>query len=295
MRGAFLIIQNPYAGSWRGGARLRKVVALLRAAGAQVVWEQTGSYGESVEIARQAAENGVYDAVVAAGGDSTVRAVATGLRGSAQALGIVPLGTGNVMAQELGLPRSSHALAHYLLKGSVSQGHGALADDRPFLLMAGIGFDAELSLRLRRKIKRFLGKAAYGPPIAMTLWRNDVPAVTVEVDGQPHDAGWVVVTNVRRYAGGFDLAPEIGFFRPGLVAVLFGGRSRRKRVQQLLALARGRLDQAPDCRRIACQDARIYSDRPLPVQLDGEILAATPLHIRPDPEPLWMIHPTKAQ
>jgi len=274
MRRRFLLVHNPIAGL--DGRRLvHEVEAGLVHLGAEVT-RYDGAPADLPAVLRDAA--GSIDAVIAAGGDGTIRALAAVLDQHNLPLGVVPMGTGNVLAHEIALPTSAVGLANVLLHGPVRRFAGARANGEPFFLMAGAGFDGEVIRRLDTPLKRRIGKAAYASPLLNTL-RAPHPRLVVEVDGQPHEAQWVVVTNARRYGGAFVISPGAGLERQGLVAVLFKTPGRFALLRQLLALGVGRLQNARGVEMLPCSRVSIRCASDVFSQIDGDPFVATPLDV----------------
>lgn len=136
------LIFNPAAGR-RRRRTLGRVVKALEAREIDVSVAATSGPGDATRLARRAVSDGV-DVVAAAGGDGTIREVVTGMIGSGALLGIVPMGTASVLAAELRLPRRPEAVAAVLAGGIARALHVPRANGRPFLLMAGAGFDGTL-------------------------------------------------------------------------------------------------------------------------------------------------------
>jgi diacylglycerol kinase family enzyme len=275
VRHRFLLVANPTAGPRR--ARLgSRVVAALQARGASV--ERAPPYAPGTDaVLRAAAEE--HDAVIACGGDGTVRALAAALGPADVPIGIVPAGTGNVLAHELGLPRDAEALADLLLGGPVAHLEGAEANGEAFFLMAGVGFDGAVMLGLDTSLKRRIGKAAFAWPLLGAL-TAPAPRLEVEVDGVSHRAVSVIATRARAYAGRFVLVSSAGLRRPGLHVGLLRSESRRARLRQLLALARGDFERDADVTILTGRRVIVRAAAPVPVQLDGDPAGATPLDVR---------------
>ena len=119
---------------------------------------ETARHGEGMKAAAEAAQSGSFDAVVAAGGDGTVHDAAEGLVGHPTPLGIIPMGTGNVFARELNLPRSPDGLARTLLDGNARAIPVGKVNGRPFLFVVGVGFDAEAVRLFENEGNRTLGR-----------------------------------------------------------------------------------------------------------------------------------------
>ncbi|MBO1080644.1 diacylglycerol/lipid kinase family protein [Roseomonas haemaphysalidis] len=282
-----LIVFNPVAGS-RRRSRLLRAMALLPAARLA----ETAGPGHAEALARAAAQAG-EDCVVAAGGDGTIAEVAAGLLGHATALGILPLGTANVLSLELGLPHAPEAAARLLLAGHAMPlwpGIARFADggSRLFVQMLGAGFDAEVVRRLDPRLKRATGRAAYVWQTLATLPRYGFPPVTARLDGgAPLAAGAVVVTKGRLYAGPFLLAPGATPLRPGFqVALIRGGAARAALAGALLPL--GLLPRLPGlvlrpASHVALDGAGV------PAQADGDCCGGLPVSIEDAAAPLRVI------
>ncbi|MGD9785813.1 MAG: diacylglycerol kinase family protein [Hyphomicrobiaceae bacterium] len=271
-----LVVHNAKAG--RAGNRgLPGVAAALEARGARIRMTEIGS----IDAAERLADARAWDAVVAAGGDGTLRAVLRQVHASSVPVACVPAGTGNVFAHEVGLPRDPAALAEVILNGPTVAVRGGLVGNEPFFLMAGVGFDAAIVARLDQRLKQRIGKLAYAGPMVRALVAAR-PELDVRIDGTPHAADWIVVQRARHYAGGFVLAPGASLLEPVLVAVLFKANSRLGRLGQLLAVATGRLKNAPGVHVVRCETVDVASAMPVPVEADGDDAALTPVRIRSD-------------
>ena len=131
---------------------------------------ETSRHGEGMRAAAQAAVSERFDAVVAAGGDGTIHDVAAGLLGTPVPLGIIPMGTANVFAREVGLPRSPQQVANTLMDGKVGIIPVGQINGQPVLFVVGIGFDAEAVRRFETAGTRKLGQAGFIGPIAHALF-----------------------------------------------------------------------------------------------------------------------------
>ena len=287
---AVLLILNPTAGRRRRGL-VDGVVRRVRALGWTVDLVETAAAGDARRIAETCDPNR-YAVIAVAGGDGTINEVVNGLaRRAAEgpALGIVPLGTANVLAHELGLGFSAAAVAQTLTAGreilmqpGEASGQGRT---RQFSLMAGAGFDAKVVAGVSAPLKRRLGRAA-------DVWRSLVEArryrpvrYAVEIDGVNHQAASVIVTHGRHYAGPYVVAPDAALGRPLLHVCLFERWGRAQTLRFGLALLLGRLPRTAGYRVIAGHDIRIsvLSDAGehgrQPVQIDGDDALTLPVSI----------------
>jgi diacylglycerol kinase (ATP) len=295
MRRRFFLTTNPGAGL-TGSPLLVAVVRALLRAGAQITLTQPGSIAAAREEAREAVATGRYDAILAAGGDGTIRQVAASLIGTGTPLGIVPMGTGNVLAHELGVAPEARAIADMLLHGPVIDAACARANDEPFLLMAGAGFDARVIAALDHRLKSQVGKAAYAGPMLGAL-AHPVDTLTVTVDGATLEASWAVISNVRHYGGNFVMARRTGIEVRGLQAILFKAKNRTVLVGQLMALAMGALDERSarhgDVEMLPCLRAQVTAHKPVPTQIDGDAFGSTPLAVEAGATELRLIVPER--
>lgn len=289
MRRRLLIIHNAHAGT-RSRHFLRAVCRALEAAGAEVRVEHADTLAADAAIARSAVAEGRFDAIVAAGGDSTIRGVASGLLGSDVPLGIIPIGTGNVLAREIGVRCRAKVLAQTLLHGPSVPVRYGLADGTPFLAMAGVGFDADVLLRLSMAWKRTIGRMAYAWPILRAMAHAPRPFEVV-VDGRTLPATWLIVTRAARYGGSFVIAKEQSLAGNGFHAVIANATTRRALAGLLIAIARGRLEGRADVTVLPCSQLGIRANDTIAAQIDGERLSSVPREIAVGPERLTLIVP----
>ncbi len=274
MRRRFLLVCNRSAG--RGGQdRVEAVVGELEGRGCDVEW----SSDDHRDILDNADALKTYDAVIAAGGDGTIRRLVATEAGQAVPLGVIPNGTGNVLAHEIGLRQSPVLIADVLIAGPEHVVSSARFGSSVFLLMLGYGFDGQIIHRLDMNLKGRIGKVAYVGAVMSTLAEHQ-PTFQLIVDGKKHSATWAVVANARRYGGGFMLAPQAGITKRSFQVVLFQSASRLVRIRQLWALATGHIHSAPMTKTIAGSDIRFEgAPNSIKAQADGDPLDVCPTHI----------------
>jgi YegS/Rv2252/BmrU family lipid kinase len=176
------IISNPTARRSRKQPavdHLRDQLRRRRMAGEVV---QAGDWAEASRLARQAAEQG-YAQVVAAGGDGTVNAVANGLVGTDAVLGVLPFGTGNILAYNLGVATVPAALAALAADRRMKIDLGRI-DDRYFVAVAGVGFDAKVARSIEDFWKQSLGRLAYLTEGIHQLYRDKPHLFHVDMEGE---------------------------------------------------------------------------------------------------------------
>jgi len=209
-----VVIMNPVAGASGQRSRVRALLNRLEKCGIHVDWQFTDAAGHAHRIAAQAGHDS--DAVIVVGGDGTVREVADGLMGTDVPLVIWPTGTGNLVAKSLGFRPDPDVVLACLKNKSILSMDVGVANDRSFLVVAGIGFDAEVVCRLTRLRKGHITHFAYVGPIWRTFWEHRFPAIRVINDGQLYweGRGLVFVGNLARYALGLpvvrDARPDDG-------------------------------------------------------------------------------------
>ncbi|HZU89799.1 MAG TPA: YegS/Rv2252/BmrU family lipid kinase [Stellaceae bacterium] len=301
-----LVILNPVAGRRRRARRrLCRVLAELERLGCAVTVRPTAGAGDAARLARAAEPE--FDLVVAAGGDGTVNEVANGLTsslanslanslgGSSRILGVLPLGTANVLARELGLPRHPKRLAALLARAAPRPIWPGRIGDRLFLCMGGIGFDAAVIARVDPALKRRFGKLAFVWAILASLVRHRPTPFTIDIDGARYRAGAAVIARTRFYAGRFVLAPAARAADPLLHVVLFPPARRGAVLCYLAAMALGVVHRMPRVAVVAGRAASLAGGGEWPAQVDGEILAACPLSIAIADQPLSVLWPEAAR
>ncbi len=290
-----LVIYNPTAGGSRR-QRFEAVLAALADLGCPMDVRPTSGPGDAAALARDA-DPAAYDLVVAAGGDGTINEVVNGLMGLnhvAPPLAVLPLGTANVLAAELGLDLVPAHIARVIARGpvrSVSLGRASAPDGegRVFSLMAGAGFDARVVAGIDLRVKRLLGKGAYVLQGLYQMSLRKPPPLSVTVDGRAYEAASVVVSNARFYGGRYLLAPEARLEDPLLHVCLFRYGDTRSILRYALALQHGRLRQDDRFRIVTGRDIRIEGDPGAPLQADGDIIAHLPVRISALPDALRMV------
>ena len=237
---------------------------------------RTEHAGHATLLARQASGAGAH-LIIAAGGDGTVNEVINGLALTGTPLGIVPLGTANVLALETGIPPEPEAALRLALATepkSISLGNIRAGEhSQYFCLMAGAGFDARVVHNVNTSLKQYLGKTAYVLKALQTLMLWDSPELTLTIDGQAHTCQTAVVCNASRYAGNFIMAPEADISKPGFQVVMLMRPGQRAMLGFAMAFARGRHTGMDGVKVIKGDSIRIEGDTP--IQLDGDDFSST--------------------
>lgn len=285
-----IVVYNPTAGR-RRIALLWRVLDVLIANGLRPRIIETASSGHATALAREAATSGSR-LVIAAGGDGTIAEVAAGLIGTDAALGIIPLGTANVLAHELGLPVAPHPLASLLAFGrtvplwpGIATGEGG---ERLFVQMVGVGLDAQVVHRVSHRLKRAIGRHAYVLQTLREIGRYDYAPIRVRIDGSETEAASVVVTKGRFYGGAYTLAPAASVSAPGFTVALFRGHGPGAALRYGGSLAMDRLAHASGLDLVPAHRVDILGGGD-PAQADGDPAGRTPLAVRDASGPLPVV------
>lgn len=293
MRRRFALVFNATAGVAMPRL-LDGVVAGLRAGKAEVFQLPARTAAEAAERVAELGSRNICDAVIAAGGDGTFRAVATGAANANLPVGVIPLGTGNVLANEIGLRKRGAEIAEVLRSGTEVDVRGGTVNGEPFFLMVGAGFDAKVISKLSYQTKRAFGRCAYVFPILKTLAERP-RRFDVEIDGKRFDASWAILSFATRYASVFELVPDAGVGRDRLVAVVMEAGTRIKTAANLVSLAFGWIAR-PETRPagvhvLPVNVAWIGRQTPAPVEVDGDQAGGSPVEVRADGRRVRLIVP----
>jgi diacylglycerol kinase (ATP) len=264
---------------------LEPAVRALKHAGHDIEMAATTGPGSATEIARRSIDRGA-DLILVAGGDGTINEAVNGMADSNVPLGILPCGTANVLAMELGVGRNIVKAAEKLgecVPERIALGllHSATEPGpRYFLMMCGIGLDAHIVYHLSASLKAALGKISYWVGGFSQLGRR-LPEFEVEIDGRINHASFALVSRVRNYGGDLEIAPNISLLEDDCELVLFSGRSALRYLKYMAGVVTGRLDgmrgvaivRAREARFSAPEDSRIY------IQVDGEYAGRLPAKI----------------
>ncbi len=229
--------------------------------------------------------------VVAAGGDGTVNEVINGLHSDAT-LGVLPLGTANVLARELGLPLDAGKACRRIVEGeTIRMDLGVATDEagveRKFSCMAGIGFDANVIKAVPSRLKRDLGVMAFALTAFKVLAVEDLPWIRIQ-NGGDHMSQFAIIANGSYYGGDYKTSDSASLTNGELDVIMV------ERVSKLLRpdvfsriLAKKPLSK--DAIRFSATELEATSDEKAPVQLDGEIWGKLPMTFRVEPASLKVI------
>ncbi len=243
---------------------------------------------------RRLTDSGSHDihAIIACGGDGTFNEVANGITGTGVPMALFPMGTTNVLAKELGIPEDLRAL-RLLIDGDILEtypGRIRTGDtERYFLLMAGLGFDAEAVLRVNRELKRLSGKFAYIMSGLRLFIVYSPQEINISIDGEEMVCSNLIIARAGCYGGRFKIAPDADLRKPFLYSVIFTGRGR----MDLLRYVTGVLMQRHiHYRDVIYREAkRVFIKTPVHIQIDGDYLMIDSAEISISERPLRIFIP----
>jgi diacylglycerol kinase (ATP) len=294
-----VLIYNPVA---RGLARRqdslqRTIGALARQDIKAELIPTTGPGSASVQVKKQI--DAGCDLVLAAGGDGTINEVANGMLHSGVPLGILPGGTANVLARELGMSTHPDRVASQLRsmkQRSIAIGRLGMGGSAPrsFLCMAGAGLDADVVSRLNLDLKAAAGKLAYYLSGFSQVLRY-LPEFEVTVDGTSYPASFALISRVRNYGGDLEIARGASLLRDDFEVVLFRGTLAVRYVPYLVAVALKQVHRMTGCKilRATTVTCRNSSGTPILVQVDGELAGNIPITAESVPSALNLLVPSE--
>jgi len=293
-----LLVANSRAGRTRGEAGVERLERRLRAVGVEVQRVPAATGGAVAEALREMlrGESPGQTRVIVAGGDGSINAALPALAGSKFPLAILPVGSVNVLARELGLPRGLEAAIDVAVRGARREIDLGTANGKPFALMAGLGFDAAVVRSVAPAVKNLVGSFAY---IArgLRLLADYAPSrFLIETEsGKIHAEAWLaVVANASRYTYRWRLAPEARIDDGWLDLCLFESASRAQTGGHVLAALSGRHVDHPGVRHLRARELSFACEPPVCLQLDGDPAGETPVAIRIAPRALSVVVPAGA-
>jgi len=291
------IIYNPVARRLsRTRHLLQRTIETLAGEGIDAKLVATTAPGSASAQARRQIDAGC-GLILAAGGDGTINEVANGMLHSSVPLGILPGGTANVLARELGLSTDMTKVAARLRgfqAARISVGSLRLGsfERRCFLCMSGAGLDAEVVYHLNLDLKAALGKLAYYLGGFSQVFRP-LHEFGLTIDGLRYQASFALISRVRNYGGDLEIARGASLLRNDFEVVLFRGTQSLRYIPYLMAVALGQANRMPGVtvvrgRSVTCEPVEgqdIYS------QMDGELVGKLPVTAEIIPDALTLLVP----
>ncbi len=273
-------------------ASVDQLAAELRRRGAEVELAPTTRAGDGTAIARRAAESGA-DVLLACGGDGTLNEAINGLAGSNTALATFPAGTVNVWAREVGIPADPVRNAALLWEGERRRVDLGRAGERYFLLMAGIGLDADVAARVTRPEKRRWGPFAYLGRGIVTGIRWPLQRMWILLDDRSvrRRALFAVIGNTRLYGGVVNITHHAVADDGMLDVCLFGGQGTFEKVAHALRVALRLHTTVPTVEYYRAHQITLVTRPRVYVQVDGDTIGQTPMQFSAVPRALLVVVP----
>ena len=282
----------------KGLKRLSAAAEILREKGHDTWLVPTQGPGTAGAIARRSIADGA-ELILAAGGDGTINEIAEGVAFSDVPLGVLPAGTANVLANEMGLNSTIEGAAENLsacIPTRISMGRLQCANGeertRLFLLMAGIGLDAKIVYNLSMPLKARFGKLAYWIG-GFSLLGRDLDEFEVLVDGRRVNCSFVLVSKVRNYGGDLEIAQSISLLEDRFEVVLFESCSSFRFLNYLTRVAIRKLSGVTGVSMIRAKAVCMpgTTARRVYIQVDGEYAGHIPASVEIVPDALTLLIP----
>jgi len=306
-----VLIYNPVSGRRRKRrlAEIDDAGKILTDAGITVEYAPTTEAGSATAFAQEAVARR-FSLVIACGGDGTVNEIINGLAGSDVPLALLPAGTANILAKELGIPWDIPAAAR-LIPTSIprrialgcippqeqSETAGPPRAPRYFLSVGGSGPDGAIVNRVDARLKQNAGELAYWVEGFRQLLTYDFPLMHIESRERTIDASLIVVGRSAEYGGPFKITSNASLFEDSFEIVAFSTRSRWRYLIALPALYFGRLRSVRGITAWKTTDVNCtpLAGGTLYAQVDGEPVGALPLRFRIVPDALTLLVPASTE
>ncbi|TAM81080.1 MAG: hypothetical protein EPN47_14485 [Acidobacteria bacterium] len=298
-----ILISNPVAGtkSSRRSGQIQKAVAVLREGGIAADLRFTAKPGDAKQLAGKAVKDGC-DLVIVCGGDGTINEVANGVATARTPLAVLPGGTANIVAKDLGLPGHIVKAARELPSwrpcsvplGRATWEESGSIHQRYFLAVAGVGFDAHTISQLDAAMKLRMGVIAYCWEAVRQVFRYNFPPFQCVVNGSTASATFAVVQRSSRYAGWLNLARPHSIHESGFSCCLFEGCNPLRYFKYALGVLSRTHYWFGDVRFLSGPIVRCASENPVDIinfEVDGELAGRVPVTFDTVPDALTLLAP----
>jgi len=284
-------------------SKAREAATILREGGIETTLAFTSSSGNGKELARAAVQAG-RELIIACGGDGTINEVINGMGLTQVPLAILSAGTANIIGRELGIPIPIQKAARELpgwrpcriALGRAIWGAPESPQQRYFIAVAGIGFDARIISRLDLDSKMSLGVVAYAREALRQVFQYDFPRFQCSVKGINFSPTFAVVQRSLRYAGWLRLAQSTGLRQPQLACCFFNSRRRARYFLYALAVLARTHHRLGDVSLlqgdpVVCTEEG--SGKSIYFEVDGELAGQIPVTFELVPDALTLLAPRR--
>jgi diacylglycerol kinase family enzyme len=275
---SFLFI-NPFSGKY-DKSQITTVIQRLHEAGLSPMLCTLSPNGDGAAVIQNINASNERALVIVAAGDGTVNAVVNALDPGAATLAVLPMGTSNVLAAELGIRSVANGVDRIIAGKSKELSVGVIEQggtSRRFVLMAGIGFDGAVVRDVSLQHKQDLKQGAYAVSALKNALKWDTELIEIKIGDRKIACHSVIFCNASRYGGNFTLAADCSVFSPGLTAICVQKNSRSGYLRLALALFLGRAASSKSLLRIPLSECEILGSKP--VQIDGDFIGNTPARL----------------
>lgn len=277
---AIHLIVNPVSGRRRVDALLSRIAGEGARRQINLNILRTQAAGHATHLARDHANDG--ELVVAVGGDGTIAEVIAGVVDRPGHVAVLPVGTENLLAKQLGYRCNYRAFWTTVDFGRAAPIDVGECNRRPFVSIVGVGFDG-LAVNLLHRIRRgHISHLNWVGPLLRTVIEYSYPPIRVVADGRPvfEGPGLAFVGNIARYALGLQIVPEARPDDGMLDLCVFPCRGHAELIAHAIRVVGRRHRRNSGIRATTCREVRIESDRPVPVQCDGDVADPLPIRVR---------------
>lgn len=296
-----LVIINPTAGHYSPN-KLRLFENSLRQAGIITSRAFTSHAGNAEEIAQKARHEHAADIIIAAGGDGTIAEVAQALVGSSIILGVLPIGTANVLASELNIPFETKRNAALLASGQTRTIWPGVLEAPPTTLsreqrqiiiqMTGIGPDGWIVHNVSHTLKKLIGRWTYVISAGTLLFRYNFRPTSVQIDHINYSSYLTIISKGAFYGGRYKLFPRHYYEQKSFSILMLHTLNVKSLLRQLICSLAHRPYTTPALSMITGQHI-LFSEAGHPIQSDGDKRGATPCHIGISSQPLLIAAPSE--
>jgi diacylglycerol kinase (ATP) len=271
-----VVILNPAARGTRASRLRSQVESITRGA----ILCATSRSGEAEVLARHAAAEG-FEKIVAAGGDGTINEIVNGIAGTDVALGLLPLGTMNVFATELGLPANDLPRCWEIIQENrIRPVDLPSANHKHFVQLAGVGLDAQAVKETSRAFKRSFGPLSYMISAAQIASRPP-PRLQIESeDAKTEEGSFVLVGNGRLYGGRFPFFKQAVIDDGLLDVIVFKRLNYVEIIRYLQNVIFTPQISSPEVEYFQTKRLQVSSEDTVPVEIDGELIGNCPVEFR---------------
>lgn len=293
MRSLASIIYNPAART-ASDKKIARAAEFLKQKGFVVEVLRTDARGHARRLAVDSLRRSP-GLIIAAGGDGTINEVVNGIVWTDTPLAVLPMGTTNVLAKELGVPEDLYgaietavtSLPRKVSLGVVETISARGSESRFFCLMAGIGLDGKTVHDVSTNLKKVSGKAAYVLSGLRNIAGYSLESLSLKIDGTEYSCFSAIIGKASRYGGNFKVTPDASLFDSSLYVCLFKGRRRRDLLRYAAGVLRGKHLNYDDVLYLKAMEVEVRDSAH--IQIDGDYLGYAPARVSTAKDALMLV------